>query len=31
MIVISAGGTGGHIVPALALYDEIKDKAEVKL
>ena len=25
-VVISAGGTGGHIYPALAILDKIKEK-----
>ena len=25
-VVISAGGTGGHIYPALAIIDKIKEK-----
>ena len=30
-ILISTGGSGGHVIPALNLYDHLKNKFEVKL
>ena len=30
-ILISTGGSGGHVIPALNLYDHLKKKFEVKL
>ena len=28
-IIISAGGTGGHVIPAQVLYDYLSDKNDV--
>ena len=30
-IVISTGGTGGHVIPAQILYDYLSDKNEVTI
>ena len=30
-ILISTGGSGGHIVPAIILYDHLKNKFNVKI
>ena len=28
-ILISTGGTGGHVIPALTINDHLKDKYEI--
>ena len=30
-VLISTGGSGGHVVPALNLYYHLKDQFEVKI
>ena len=30
-ILISTGGSGGHVIPAIAFYDHLKEKFEVSL
>ena len=30
-ILISTGGSGGHVIPAMCLYDHLKDKFDVKI
>ena len=30
-IIISTGGTGGHVIPAQVLYDYLKDKNDVMI
>ena len=29
--LISTGGSGGHVIPALTIYDHLKNNAEVKI
>ena len=28
-IIISTGGSGGHVIPSLVIYDHLKDKFDV--
>ena len=30
-ILITTGGSGGHVVPSLSIYDALKDDYEVKI
>ena len=30
-ILISTGGSGGHVIPALAFYDHLKEKFDISL
>ena len=29
-ILITTGGSGGHVIPSLSMYDALKDKYEAK-
>ena len=30
-ILIATGGSGGHVIPSLSIYDALKDKYEIKI
>ena len=30
-ILITTGGSGGHVIPSLSIYDALKDNFEVKI
>ena len=30
-ILITTGGSGGHVIPALSIYDSLKDKFKVEI
>ena len=30
-ILIATGGSGGHVIPSLSIYDALKDNFEVKI
>ena len=30
-ILITTGGSGGHVIPSLSMYDALKDKYEIQI